>query len=262
MTTVADETPTLGAFDLTGRRVLVTGASRGIGRAMSVGLAQAGATVVCVARTAQALTETVAAGGSAAVRMHAVPMDLRGEDAAASAVEAALGLMGGLDILVNNAADDHDSALVDTELLVWQRVVQLNLESCFTLCRAAAAPLLADGGGKVINVGSVLSHVAVRDNTAYIAAKTGLLGMTRGLALEWASKGVQVNLLCPGFIRTEMTAGLWETEDGSAWVTKRTPMRRWGEPADLVGPAVFLASSASDFMTGQSLVIDGGWTVN
>jgi NAD(P)-dependent dehydrogenase (short-subunit alcohol dehydrogenase family) len=145
---------------------------------------------------------------------------------------------------------------------VWRRVVQLNLDSCFLTCRAAAPHLLASGHGKVINVGSVLSHVAVKDNAAYISAKSGLAGLTRGLSLEWATKGVQVNLLCPGFIKTEMTQSLWETEAGAAWVTKRTPMRRWGEPADLVGPAVFLASSASDFMTGQSLVIDGGWTVH
>jgi NAD(P)-dependent dehydrogenase (short-subunit alcohol dehydrogenase family) len=194
--------------------------------------------------------------------MDSFPVDLRSEDAVAQAIDVAVQGMGGLDILVNNAADDHDSSVVDTDFDVWRRVVQLNLDSCFLTSRAAAPHLLESGHAKIINVGSVLSHVAVRDNAAYIAAKSGLLGLTRGLSLEWATKGVQVNLLCPGFIRTEMTQSLWETEAGAAWVTKRTPMRRWGEPEDLVGPAVFLASSASDFMTGQSLVIDGGWTVH
>jgi NAD(P)-dependent dehydrogenase (short-subunit alcohol dehydrogenase family) len=250
---------TTPSFDLTGRRAIDTGASRGIGRAIARGLAAAGANVLCVARSADALKETVADAPSGADRMDFFPADLRSEESIAQAVDAAVKGLGGLDILVNNAADDHDSSLVDTDFEVWRRVLQLNLDSCFLTCRAAAPHLLASGRGKVINVGSVLSHVAVRDNTAYIAAKSGLLGLTRGLSLEWATKGVQVNLLCPGFIKTEMTQALWETEAGAAWVTKRTPMRRWGEPEDLVGPAVFLASSASDFMTGQSLVIDGGW---
>jgi NAD(P)-dependent dehydrogenase (short-subunit alcohol dehydrogenase family) len=253
---------TAPSFDLSGRRALVTGASRGIGRAIARGLAAAGANVLCVARSADALKETVADAPIGGERMDSFPVDLRSEEAVAQAIDVAVQGMGGLDILVNNAADDHDSSVVDTDFDVWRRVVQLNLDSCFLTSRAAAPHLLESGHAKIINVGSVLSHVAVRDNAAYIAAKSGLLGLTRGLSLEWATKGVQVNLLCPGFIRTEMTQSLWETEAGAAWVTKRTPMRRWGEPEDLVGPAVFLASSASDFMTGQSLVIDGGWTVH
>jgi NAD(P)-dependent dehydrogenase (short-subunit alcohol dehydrogenase family) len=253
---------TAPSFDLTGRRALVTGASRGIGRAIARGLAATGATVLCVARSADALEETIADAPAGSDRMDSFPADLRSEETIAEVVTAAVQGMGGIDILVNNAADDHDSSVIDTDFEVWRRVVQLNLDSCFLTCRAAAPHLLASEHGKVINVGSVLSHVAVKDNAAYISAKTGLLGLTRGLSLEWAPKGVQVNLLCPGFIRTEMTQSLWETEAGAAWVTKRTPMRRWGETEDLVGPAVFLASTASDFMTGQSLVIDGGWTVH
>jgi NAD(P)-dependent dehydrogenase (short-subunit alcohol dehydrogenase family) len=217
---------------------------------------------MCVSRSEEHLAETVAAIAAAGGRGELLATDLRGEEPIGSVVAATVERLGGLDILVNNAADDHDSSVIDTDLAVWQRVVELNLESCFLLCKAAGPHILAGGHGKVINVGSVLAHVAVRNNAAYIAAKSGLLGLTRGLALEWAPKGAQVNLLCPGFIRTEMTAGLWETDEGTDWVVKRTPMGRWGAPVDLVGPAVFLASPASDFMTGQSLVIDGGWTVH
>jgi len=246
-------------FDLSGRKAVVTGGSRGIGRAVAIGLAMQGATVMCVARNEHLLTETTEEVRQAGGQGLWLARSLRGEQAITEVIAEASERLGGIDILVNNAADDHDSAVVDTDLATWQRVLELNLESCFLLCRAAAPHLMAHGSGKVINVASVLSMVAVRDNAAYIAAKGGLVAFTRGLALEWARKGVQVNALCPGFIRTDMTSGLWETDAGSQWVLKRTPVGRWGVPKDLVGAAVFLASRESDFMTGQSIVVDGGW---
>lgn len=248
-------------FSLEGRSILVTGASQGLGRALSVGLARHGAQVVCVARNAKNLEETAelirAQGGVAAV--HAT--DLRTQSGASSAVAAAIERFGQLDVLVNNAADDHNSPIEDLSFEVWRRVIELNLDSCYRLCRTAGPHLKQHGCGKVINMISILAAVGVRDNSAYIAAKAGLLGFTRALALEWARQGVQVNAIGPGFFRTSMTRHLWEDEKASKWIVNRTPAGRWGEPNDLLGAAVFLSSSASDFVTGQALYVDGGWTV-
>jgi NAD(P)-dependent dehydrogenase (short-subunit alcohol dehydrogenase family) len=248
-----------GAFDLSGRRVLITGASRGIGRALAVGLAGHGATVFCVARSEDGLRETreavAAAGGSA----ETLSADLRGAEGQQRAVDEMARRLGGIDILINNAADDHDSSIEDTDEALWRRVVDLNLTSAASLCRAAGEHLKADGGGKVINMVSVLADVGVRNNSAYVASKHGLLGFTRALALEWARQGVQVNALGPGFIKTEMTRHVWEDERANAWIMKRTPIGRWGSADDLVGAAVFLSSSASDYVTGQALYVDGGW---
>lgn len=253
--------PPAGLFNLSGRRALVTGASRGIGRALAIGLASHGADVVCVARNAEMLKDTAQQAAQLGVRAEWIIADLRNEELIRTTVAQAAEKLGGIDILINNAADDHDSSVLDTELATWQRVLDLNLQTCFLLCREAGPHLIASGSGKVVNVASVLALVGVRDNAAYMAAKGGLLAFTRGLALEWARKGVQVNALCPGFIRTDMTSSLWQSPRGTEWVVKRTPIGRWGEVQDLVGPTVFLAAAASNFMTGQVVVVDGGWTV-
>jgi NAD(P)-dependent dehydrogenase (short-subunit alcohol dehydrogenase family) len=246
-------------FDLSGRRALVTGASRGIGRALAIGLAECGASVLAVARSTGGLEETasLAPDGGGAIEVHTA--DLSEAAAIEGAVAAATERLGGIDILVNNAAADHDSAIEDTDLDTWKTVVDLNLQSCWLLCRAASAAL-QDGGGKVINIASMLGTIAVRDNSAYIAAKHGLVGVTRALALEWARRGVQVNALAPGFVETHMMSQLSD-ERVAKWVKSRTPMGRWSKPEEMVGPVIFLASPASDFMTGQVLVVDGGWTV-
>lgn len=247
-------------FDLTGRRALVTGASRGIGQAIAVAFAQRGADVLVVARTTVGLAETVDLAKGAAGSVVPLTADLRSEESIEGAVAEAVTRLGGLDILVNNAADDHDSSIEDTDLATWQRVLELNLQSCFLLCRAASEHLAASGHGKVINVASVLGTVAIQNDIAYVSAKHGLIGLTRALALEWARRGVQVNALAPGFVETAMTAPAFADEHIAKWIKRGTPMGRWAEPAEMTGPAVFLASSASDFMTGQILAVDGGWT--
>jgi NAD(P)-dependent dehydrogenase (short-subunit alcohol dehydrogenase family) len=257
-TTTAGSTAASDLFDLSGRRALVTGASRGIGRAIAVGLAARGAEVLAVARSEEGLRETAeqAASGPGSVRIHAA--DLLDHDAIEGSVTAATEQLGGLDILVNNAADDHDSPIEKTDFETWRRIIDLNLQSCWLLCKAASAAL-RDGGGKVINVASMLGLVAVRNDTAYIAAKHGLVGLTRGLALEWARRDVQVNALAPGFVETDMMSGLAD-EQLANWIRRNTPAGRWAQPEEMVGPVVFLASPASGFMTGQVLVVDGGWT--
>ncbi|OXR41225.1 Gluconate 5-dehydrogenase [Nocardia cerradoensis] len=251
-----------GIFDLTNRRILITGASKGLGRALAVGLAGFGATVACVARSEEGLAETAAlikeAGGAPAV-VRAV--DLRDPRNVEETVEAVAAELGGLDVLVNNAADDHDSAIEDTDLETWQRVNDLNARSVWLLSKVAGRHLQAAGGhGKIINIASVLGTVGVRDNTAYVMSKHAVVGLTKALAIEWARKGVQVNALCPGFVVTEMTAHMHADEAGNRWVVRQTPMGRWGQTSDFVGSAVFLSSRASDFMTGQALYVDGGYT--
>ena len=242
-------------FDLTGRRAIVTGASRGIGREIALALARSGADVFITARSEDGLKETarLAEGAPGGVRIH--PLDLRPPEACEECVAAATDALGGIDILVNNAAADHDSSIEDTDLSVFQRVIDVNLRSCWLLMKAASSQL-QDGGGKVINVASGLGLVAIRDNSAYIAAKHGLVGVTQAIALEWARQGVQVNAIAPGFVETEMVdVG---NEALAKWIRRQTPMGRWAQPEEMAWPVVFLASSAADYVTGHTLVVDGG----
>lgn len=248
-------------FDLSGRRILITGASKGLGRQLAIGYAAFGATVACVARGADGLKETQAAIETAGGQALVYPADLSDPDTITRTVEAAAADLGGIDVLVNNAAADHDSPVEETSRETWEQVIDLNNRSAFLLAQAASPHLQASGGhGKVINIASILGTVALRDNTAYIMSKHALIGLTKALALEWSRKGVQVNALCPGFLVTDMTIHAVNDEAASRWITQRTPMGRWGQPTDFVGAAVFLASRASDFMTGQTVVVDGGWT--
>jgi NAD(P)-dependent dehydrogenase (short-subunit alcohol dehydrogenase family) len=249
-----------GLFDLTGKRAVVTGASRGIGRAITVGLAEHGAEVIAVARTVTGLDETVAAAAGAPGKVHALAADLSNADTIDSAITTAVDTLGGLDILVNNAATDHDSPIEETDLATFQRVIELNLQSCWLLAKAASPHLSADGGGKLINVASTLGLVAMRDDSAYIAAKHGLVGVTKALAIEWGRRNVQVNALAPGMVETEMTRDGLAIEAVAKWAIRNTPLGRWAQPEEMVGAAVFLASPASDFVTGHVLLVDGGWT--
>jgi NAD(P)-dependent dehydrogenase (short-subunit alcohol dehydrogenase family) len=245
-------------FDLTGRRAIVTGASRGIGRAIAVAFAQRGANVVGVARSEGGLEETAELAAGGAGRVEPFAADLRTPDAVEACVTAAAGALGGIDIVVCNAADDEGASIEELDLGVWQRIIDLNLRSCWVMARAAS-PYLRDGGGKVINVASVMGFVAFRNETAYVAAKHGLIGLTRALALEWARRDVQVNALAPGWVETAINGDLNEDEALAKYIRRTTPQGRWAQPEEMAGPAIFLASSASDFMTGQVLVVDGGY---
>lgn len=248
------------AFDLAGRRAIVTGASRGIGRAIARGFAELGADVLAVARSADGLAETAQSAGTNRGSIVAHAADLRHEESILESVDAAVQAFGGLDIVVNNAADDHDGPIEETELAVLRRVLELNVESYWLMAKAASPHLAADGGGKLINVASMLGTVGVRENSTYIASKHAVVGITRALAVEWGRRNVQVNALAPGFVQTAMTRHALENEGIARWITRNTPMGRWSQPEEMVGPVVFLASSASDFVTGQVLVVDGGWT--
>jgi len=246
-----------GLFSLKGRTALVTGARRGIGQALAVGLAQAGADLVLAGRTAD-LHETASlvqqAGGSA----EQVALDL----ADPAAVPAAAGrLLAGrrVDVLVNNAGVIRREPATGVDYPGWRAVLDVNLDAAFLLTRACGAPMLARGQGKIITVASLLSFQGGINVVAYTASKHAVAGMTRALANEWAPHGVQVNAIAPGYIATDNTRPLRAEPGREAAIRDRIPAGRWGVPADLVGAAVFLASAASDYVSGHLLVVDGGW---
>ncbi|ASR35478.1 gluconate 5-dehydrogenase [Prauserella marina] len=248
---------TSSLFDLTGKLALVTGSSRGIGNAIARGLAEAGATVVLNGRDEGTLAAARAALGSNA---EALAFDVTDEAAVTAAVGELTERHGGVDILVNNAAFQHRQPLLELPLAQWESVLRTDLTSAFVVGRAVAGGMIERGGGKIINICSVQSELARPSIAAYTAAKGGLRNLTRAMTAEWAPHGVRVNGLAPGYFDTELTSALVADTGFSAWVTGRTPAGRWGEVRDLVGPSVFLASAASDFVTGQVLYVDGGMT--
>ena len=250
------------AFDLTGRRALVTGSTRGIGAAIAAGLARAGATVVLhgrdPARTDQAREQLAAEVPGADVRSCA--FDVADHAAVAEQARRLEGELGGIDVLVNNAGIQFRSPLTEFPLDAWNQVLSVNLTSCFVLAQQLAHGMLDRGHGKIINVCSLQTQLVRASTSAYAAAKSGLGSLTRTMCAEWAAGGIQTNGLAPGYIGTDLNATLVADEEFSAWVLGRTPARRWGVPADLAGPAVWLASSASDFVNGQVIYVDGGIT--
>lgn len=247
------------SFDLTGRRALVTGASRGIGRAIAIAYAQAGADVAILARNTELLDEVAAEVAQLGRRAVVSAVDVLDADATRAAVSAAIGELGGLDILVNNAGGNSFSIPVaQMRMSGWEKTMRLNLDSVMHITQAAL-PALAEGdGGSIINISSVAGLRGAPTMAHYGAAKAALLSLTQSLALEVAWMGVRVNALVPGWIETDLTDFLRASEQAEQGTLSRVPMQRWGRAEEIAEPAVFLASSASAFMTGQSLVIDGG----
>ncbi|TDD07289.1 SDR family oxidoreductase [Nonomuraea deserti] len=250
----------MGAFDLSGKRALVTGASKGIGRAIALAYAEAGADVALVSRSADLLAETGKEIEALGRRALVVPADLTDRDAAAAAVAAAIDGLGHLDVIVNNAGGSNFMVeFKDLRLRGWDKIMRLNLDSAMAVCHAAAPHLLARGGGSVVNVAS-MAALGAPFLAPYAAAKAGLVALTKTLAVEWASAGVRVNALCPGWTATDLNRNLWADEAANAATVSGVPMRRWGTAEEMAQPAVFLASAASAYMTGQVLFVDGGAT--
>jgi NAD(P)-dependent dehydrogenase (short-subunit alcohol dehydrogenase family) len=247
------------SFDLTGRKAFITGASRGIGREIAVAFAQAGADVAIAARGEDGLAET-----AKLIREHgrkAVPiqLDVTSEPAVKAAVDEATRSLNGLDIVVNNAGGSNFIVPFDQlRLSGYEKVMRLNVDSVVYVCQAASAHLKASAHAAVINVSSVAGLAATPGHFPYGTAKHAVIGITRTLAVEWARDNVRVNALCPGWTATDLNRLLWDTPDGGAAVIADVPMGRWGRAEEMAGPAVFLASDASSFMTGQILVVDGG----
>ena len=253
----------MGLFDLTGRKAFVTGASRGIGRVVAVALAEAGADVALVARSADGLAETAAAVQAIGRDACVIPTDVTDYDAVADSVVTAIDQLGYVDIVVNNAGGSNFIVpFRDIRLSGWDKLMQLNLSSAVYVCHAFAGHLLERGRGSVINMASVAGIAAAPNISAYGASKAGLISLTKSLAVEWGTSGVRVNALCPGWTATELNRLLWEHEELGPATVSSSAMKRWGRAEEMAGPAVFLASEASSFMTGQTLVVDGGQTVS
>jgi NAD(P)-dependent dehydrogenase (short-subunit alcohol dehydrogenase family) len=248
-------------FDLTGRTALITGAAGGLGSVFAHALAGAGADVALVGRRAEPL-EQLAAEVSAASGRRAVALaaDVTDEAAVRALVGAAAAALGPIDILVNSAGINIRRPSIAYDLADWQRVLQVNLTGPFLCAQAFAPAMLARGWGRVINVSSMLGQVGLAERSAYTATKGGLLNLGRTLALEWAGRGVTVNTLAPGPFMTELNRPLLDNPAAFQAFVDRIPLGRWGEPHELAGPILFLASAASSFMTGAVLTVDGGWT--
>ena len=242
---------------LDGSTALVTGASRGIGQAIAEGLAEAGANVAVLARDRTLLAEVATRIGTL-TRALPVVCDVTDPTQVRTAVDKIIRCFGRLDIVVNNVGGCPFLApFADTRPSGWERAVRLNLDSTVTVCRAVAEDLFARGGS-VINIGSAVAFAGAVGAAHYAAAKSAVLSLTRSLALEWAPHCVRVNALCPGYVSTDLSAPVRSDEAAASRILRQVPMARWGDPAEMVGPAVFLASAASSFMTGQTLVVDGG----
>jgi 2-deoxy-D-gluconate 3-dehydrogenase len=245
------------AFDLTGKVALVTGGNGGIGLGMAQGLAASGALVMVAGRDAEKNRRAVETLGGKA---DAIALDMAQESGARAAVDAAVQKFGRLDILVNNAGINIRKSPQDYSLEEWHRVLNINLTSLFVCCQAAY-PHLKARGGKIINIGSMMSIFGASFAAPYGASKGGVVQLTKSLAAAWAAENIQVNAVLPGWIDTELTKGAREQVSGlHEKVLARTPAGRWGAPQDMAGIAVFLASPASDFITGTAIPVDGGYS--
>lgn len=246
-------------FGLHGKVALVTGSSRGLGRAMARALAQAGADVVVNGRSADQLapvvTELTALGG----RAHAIAADLGKRTEVQRLMAEAITWRGHLDILVNNAGIIRRTPAAEHSDEDWDAVLDVNLDGVFVACRAAGKHMLARGSGKIINVASLLTFFGGITVPGYAASKGAVGQLTKALSNEWAGKGVNVNAIAPGYMRTDNTAALQADAVRSKEILSRIPAGRWGEPIDLEGAVLFLASSMSDYISGHILAVDGGW---
>lgn len=242
-------------FSYTGKRVLVTGASRGIGRTLALGFAEAGADLVIAARRREALEAVEAEIGAVGARVDCVTFD----QADAGDIGRALGGVGRVDVLVNNAGVEEVRPSLAVDEALWDKIVGTNLKGAFFVAQAVAQGMVDAGGGAIVNLASLTSFVGVPTAVPYGASKSGVLGMTRALAAEWGPKGIRVNALAPGYFRTGMTDVFYENAEWVERMTSQMPLRRLGVLEDLVGAAVFLGSSAARYVTGQCLAVDGGF---
>lgn len=248
----------LDAFKLTDKVALVTGCDTGLGQGMAIGLAEAGCDIVGVNRKIP--HETARRVEALGRRFHAIQADLRDQQQLTSIVDQAVAKMGHLDILINNAGTIRRCDAIDFSEKDWDEVMDLNLKSLFFLSQAVARQFIVQrSGGKIINIASMLSYQGGIRVPSYTASKSGVMGLTRLLANEWAKHNINVNAIAPGYMATNNTQQLREDAERNQEILDRIPAARWGTPEDLQGAAVFLASSAADYINGYTLAVDGGW---
>ncbi|MFC1635013.1 glucose 1-dehydrogenase [Planctomycetota bacterium] len=248
-------------FDLSGKTALVTGGGRGIGLAIAQGLAEHGADIAIIARTKEqldAVAQQIQTETGKSVRTF--PFDMENVGQIDALFEKITTETNGIDILINCAGTTIRGPAEDVDMKTWQKVLEVNLTAVFILSQAFCRHRKQTGkAGRIINIGSLTCHGARPTTAAYASSKGGLLMLTKTLAVEWAKYNITVNAIGPGYIATELTKPLWTDEDFNQWVLAKTPLARWGQPEDLVGTAVLLASRAGDFITGQIIYVDGGW---
>ncbi len=250
----------LSQFSLAGKRALVTGSSRGIGFALAAALAGAGADVILNGRDTRALGEAAANLADSGARARAVAFDVTSSDSVADGIAHIEGEIGPIDILINNAGMQHRAPLEDFPEDMFERVMTTNVTSVFLVGQAVARHMIPRGKGRIINIASLMTNLARPSIAPYGASKAAVGNLTRGMAIEWARHGINVNAIAPGYFKTELNEALIKNPEFNAWIEKRTPMGRWGDVAELGGAAIFLASDAASFVSGQILYVDGAFT--
>ncbi|MEJ4045686.1 gluconate 5-dehydrogenase [Erwinia sp. SLM-02] len=248
-------------FSLANKRVLITGSGRGIGFLMAKGLAEAGAEVIINATTQEGADKAAAALQQQGFKAHAVAFDVTQSAAVNAAVEKIESEIGPIDVLVNNAGIQRRRPFLEFPEQDWNDVIAVNQTAVFLVSQAVARQMVTRQQGKIINIGSMQSELGRDTITPYAASKGAVTMLTRGMCVELARHNIQVNGIAPGYFKTEMTQALADDEAFTSWLCKRTPAARWGNPEELIGAAVFLASKASDFVNGHLLFVDGGMRV-
>jgi len=249
----------LDKFQLTGKVAIVTGASRGLGQGIAIGLAEAGADIALVARTKAALEQTAAAIQKIGRKALVVPVDLKGAAEADRVVQETLKGLGRVDILLNVAGTQVRKPFFEMTEQDYEYLMSVNLKALFFISQAASKEMAKQSKGKIINITSLTSFIGISNISLYTASKGAVASLTRQFAVELAKHNIQCNAIGPGYFRTELTEALFQDPEKAKWVLSKIPMGRTGVPEDLVGAAVFLASAASDYITGQIVNVDGGW---
>jgi NAD(P)-dependent dehydrogenase (short-subunit alcohol dehydrogenase family) len=252
---------TLDLFDLKGKVALITGASKGLGKALSRGLARAGADLALTARNLEGLKETEAEVKALGARAAVFAMDVLNSSSIQKAVDSVIRHFGRIDLLVNNAGVNVRKKVLDLTEEEWDLVLNTNLKGYWLVARAVVPDMIRRGNGKVINMASILGAVGLENQLPYASSKGGVIQMTKVMALEWARHSINVNAIAPTYFETPLVAALRNDPERFKFINERTPMGRWGQPEELEGTVIFLASRASDFITGQTIFVDGGWTI-
>ncbi len=248
-------------LQLTDQTAIVTGAGRGIGQAIAIGLAEAGANVACLSRTASDLEETTAIIEKLGRKALALPMDITNREQVEKAVQTVLQEFGTLDILVNNAGMNIRSKALDVTDEEWHTIMSTNLHGAFMMAQASARVMKDHGGGKIVNISSVGGGIALRTGVVYASTKAALIQMTKNLAIEWAEYGININAIGPWYFKTPLTEKLLANQNYLNEILGRTPLKRVGELEEVVAPVVFLSGNGANYITGQTLFVDGGMSI-